>query len=605
MSLKIPEERRRLFLHILNGVLVLCGLCALGLFTFLVGWLVPTDRHSLIENATRWILGIFVIQEIFRVALQKHPLSYVLSHKVETIIAFLIALELCIGGMLYEWLEIRNGFDVSAETFTLFYLAGSQLTLFVLVGLRGLRDNRLLSHRYLTPGLVFMLSLALLATLGTLLLMTPRATPEGGGVRWLDAVFTATSAICVTGLNTVDISTGFTRHGQWVILFLIQLGGLGVMTFTYFLAYFLAGGVSLRNRIALQDLLSKDTLGQIGTVLGVIIGFTFTCEAIGAAAIYSLLGAHPGGIAADDRLFFSIFHSVSAFCSAGFSTLSGGFSNDVLKNQDGVLAVVLTLVVAGAIGFPVMQNCWQVLVGKVRKALGLRNRHHALPRLSTNTKLVLTTTLVLFVFGTLAVYVTEFLLGQGRGSGGGALHSLFIAMFDAVGGRTAGFTTATNELFSPATAIVIMFLMFVGGGPSSTAGGIKTATLAVAVLSLRRVLFGRSDIEAFGRRLDDSTAHRALATIFVAIGFITLIAITLCLLEPNMPAVNLGFEAISAVSTAGLSRDVTAHLSDASKLVLVFAMFCGRVGVLTCLMAFIPRRDAPAFRLPEDNIILN
>jgi Trk-type K+ transport system membrane component len=447
--------------------------------------------------------------------------------------------------------------------------------------------------------MVFMFSFALLISAGMLLLKTPRATPEGIG--WVDALFTATSAVCVTGLSSLDTSTAFTRHGQWVILGLVQLGGLGVMTFTYFFAYFLAGGVSLRNRIALRDLLSEDTLGKLGVVLGSIIGFTFTCEAVGAVAIHALLDVAPDAMPADERVFFSLFHSITAFCSAGFSTLKGGLADPSLAGCGGVLGVVMVLVVAGGIGFPVMQNCWQTLLGKIGRKIGLRPS--VPPRFSTNTRIVFVTTLVLFVGGTLGIYATEFWAG-GVGAEGSVHPRWFVAMFNAVAARTAGFSIST-DVFTPATTIIIMFLMFVGGGPSSTAGGIKTTTLAVSVLSLRRVLLGRADIEAFGRRLDDSIANRALATVFAAFGFVMLVTVSLCLLHPELPAMDLTFEAVSAVSTAGLSRNVTASLSDGAKLVLVFAMFFGRVGVLTCLLALIPRREPTGYRLPEGDVTIN
>jgi Trk-type K+ transport system membrane component len=444
-------------------------------------------------------------------------------------------------------------------------------------------------------------------------LKTPRATPAGIG--WADALFTATSAVCVTGLTTLETATAFTRHGQWIILCLVQIGGLGVMSFTYFFAYFLAGGVSLRNRFALQDLLSEDNLGQIGAVLGTIIIFTFGCEAAGAAAIYSLLemdtgdffvfselfAADSGGIPQNERLFFSIFHSVTAFCNAGFSTLDGNLANGAMAGRDGVLLVIMALVFAGGTGFPVVKNCWQTFLAAVLRKIGLRL---ALPpRLSTNTKLVLVTTVILGVGGALGIYATEFLVG-GANVGGGH-NPWLVAAFDATASRTAGFTLTTHSLFTPATTVIIMFLMFVGGSPSSTSGGIKTTTLAVAFLSLRRVLLGREDIEVFGRRLDDSIAHRALATIFVAVAFIAFITMLLCLLHPKLPAIDLGFEAISAVCTAGMSRDITPQLGDAAKVVLVVAMFFGRVGVLTCLLALVPRRDPPLYRLPEDNVVIN
>ncbi|MDR2512276.1 MAG: hypothetical protein LBD01_00480 [Puniceicoccales bacterium] len=611
----IHATRRDACLKALNTVLILCGFGALGIFVTLVGWHVPAQWHSVLGTASRVVIAVFVFQELCRILLQTRPLEYVRTHKLECLLAVVAALETFLGGALYEWLGGLN-VGLSPRAFTLLYLAFSQLTLLILLVLRGLRNNQILSNRYLAPGAVFMLSFALLILVGTLLLKTPRATPAG--IAWTDAFFTATSAACVTGLTTLDTATAFTRHGQWVILGLAQLGGLGVMTFTYFFAYFFAGGVSLRNRIALRDLLSEDTLGQVGSVLGTIVGFTFVCEALGAMAIYGFLEAGPdsamgallakvgvavGGtetIPAGERPFFAIFHAVMAFCSAGFSTLSGNLADGAVANNGGVLLVILLLVIAGGIGFPVVQNCWQAAGAAFRRRLGFPFAHP--PRISTNTSLVLATTLVLFVGGTLIFHISEFVVGD-RNSGP---HSpWFVSAFYAVAARTSGFTLTSDMLFTPATSIIVMFLMFIGGSPSSTAGGIKTTTLGVAVLSLRHVITGRRDIEAFGRRLNDSIAHRALATILLAIGFLLLVTMSLCLLHPELPVADLAFEAVSATSTAGMSRGITPRLGEPAKAILVIAMFLGRVGVLTCFVALVSRREGPGYRLPEGTIVIN
>ncbi|MDR2430260.1 MAG: hypothetical protein LBD14_05150 [Puniceicoccales bacterium] len=600
---RLSERTRGWVFRLLNGVLGVCGLGALGAFLWVLCWPVEVEVLPRLRLATHIVLGIFVAQEALRVVLQPRPLGYVSSHKVESLLAVVAGMEIFFHKGVHNWFEEHLGLGVSFGTFTLFYLVFSQLTLGGLVMLRVLRNNRLLSYRWVSPGVVFMLSFAVLVGIGTLLLKAPLATVKGIG--WVDALFTATSAVCVTGLSVVDTPEVFTRHGQWVLLGLIQLGGLGVMTWTYFFAYFLAGGVSLRNRMGLQDLLSENTLGRIGSALGAIVGFTFTCEFVGGVAFYVLLGQEGGvgSVSNGDRFFFSAFHAVSSFCSAGFSTLRNGFADNAVRGCHGILFVVMALVLLGSMGFPVLKNCSQVLVASLRRRAGLW-RGGVRPRLNTNTLLVLVTTGVLLVLGTGGIYVSEFLFG-GASTTGGMTEAWFVSAFNATTARTAGFAVTTGVLFAPATAIIVMFLMFVGGGPSSTAGGIKTTTLAVAVLALRRVVLGRADIEAFGRRLDDAVAHRALATILVSIAFLMTVSVLLCMLHPELPALDLGFEAVSAISTAGLSRGVTPRLGDSARCVLVFAMFFGRVGVLTCLMAFVRRRDATGYRFPEGTVVIN
>jgi Trk-type K+ transport system membrane component len=594
MRLPISERQRELVVSVLNPVTALCGVAALGMLLVVIGWPLDAPARILMRAATAAVLVVFIGQQAILIAIQPRILRYLRAHLLEVSLAAAAAAELLFGdpiqGLIGHWVP-----GLPASTITILYLAFTQFTLVALTGLRALRSNSLLSGRGLSPGMVFILSFAVLIALGTLLLKTPHATGENG-IGFVDACFTATSAVCVTGLLSVDMEQTFTRHGQWIILGLIQIGGLGVMTITYFFAYFFAGGVTLRNRIALQDLLCEENLGHIGTVLGIIIGFTFITEIAGAVAIHAFLGT--GVLAGDDRVFFSLFHSVSAFCNAGFSTLSNGLADPALAGQLGVFSVVMILIVGGGIGFPVIKNLWLVSLARLGRRLGLRVA--VPPRLTANSRLVLLTTLTLLIGGTAVIWTTEFIFGTGQTNG----PAWFTALFHAVTARTAGFNITPVNALLPATAAVMMFLMFVGGSPSSTAGGIKTTTLAVAVLSLRRVLLGRADIEAFGRRLGEEVANRALAILLLAVGFITVVSTALCALHPEMSPSDLVFEAVSAVGTVGLTRGVTTQLGDPAKCVLICAMFVGRIGVLLFLLSFIRKRPPSGYRLPETSVVL-
>lgn len=593
MRLPITERQRAFITGVLDPITLLCGVVALALLVVVIGWPLSSEMRGLVRATTTAVLAVFVGQELIRLAVQSRFVRFLRERFLELTLALAAGIELLFGEPILGWLG-QHAPDLPASTVTVLYLAATQLTLVLLTGLRSLRRNRLLSSRRLSPGMVFILSFAALIILGTLLLKTPQATVSGIG--WMDACFTATSAVCVTGLITVDMAATFTRHGQWIILGLIQIGGLGVMTITYFFAYFFAGGVSLRNRIALQDLLCEENLGQIGTVLGVIVGFTLATEIAGAVAINAFLAS--ANLIAEDRVFFSIFHSVSAFCNAGFSTFSNGLADPVLAGQTGVFSIVMVLIVGGGIGFPVIKNLWLVSLAHLEIRLGWRVAFA--PRLTTNSQVVLITTMGLLAGGTVLIWLTEFVFGHGTANG----PEWFTALFHAVTARTAGFNITPTTAMLPATAAIMMFLMFVGGSPSSTAGGIKTSTLAIAVLAVRRVLLGRTDIEAFGRRLCEDIAERALAIILLAVGFITLVAISLCALHPDLSPADLTFEAVSAVSTVGLSRNITSQLGDPAKAVVIFAMFVGRIGVLLFLLSLIRKRQPLGYRLPETSVVL-
>lgn len=594
MRYSLTDDQRQTARRILGSVMAACGLASLALFILVVGWPLPEPVQADVRLATTWILVIFVIQETCLLLVQEHLWRYVREHRIEVALAATVALELFWGQDIISWLG-KYAPDVSASTLTLAFLAVNQVTLLCLIGLRVLRHARFLQARSLSPGLVFILSFAGLILTGTLLLKTPHATI--GGIGWVDALFVSTSAVCVTGLSSFDVSTTLTPHGQWILLGLIQIGGLGVMTLTYFFAYFVAGGVSLRSRIGLQDLLSEDNLGQIGTVLALIIGFTATMELIGAMLIHTALA--DGAMPREGLVFFSLFHSISAFCNAGFSTLSEGLADPRVSAQTGFLGTIMGLIVLGGLGFPVVKSFWEYLSGQLRRGLGITRSSP--PRLTANSRMVLLTTATLLVGGTITIWLTEFALGNGQAAG----NPWFTALFHSVTARTAGFNITPVGGLLPASAALMILLMFVGGSPSSTAGGIKTSTLAVAVLSLRRVLLGRSDIEAFGRRFSDDLANRALAIILVAATFLSLVVVSLCILHPELPPFDLLFEATSALGTVGLSRGITPQLGAPAKLVVVLAMFVGRVGVLTFVVSFLPRRLPPAFRYPETTIILS
>jgi len=571
---------------------LVCTLGALALLGTVVSWPLQAAARDWVRLATFGLVMLFVLGEVLRLGLERDPRAYLRRHRLEVALVTIASLELVFGPAVLGWLATHFA-PSAAATLMLAYFATIQLTVLGVAAVRLLRRTRLLATRRLTPGMVLMISFATLIVLGTLLLKSPHATPAG--ISWVDAAFTATSAVCVTGLITVDTATAFTPHGQWVILGLFQLGGLGLMTLTYFFAFFFAGGVSIRNRMALQDLLSEENLAQVGTVLAVVVGFTLAVEAVGAALIFHSLDASWGGVG--DRAFLAVFHAVSAFCNAGFSLLTDGLADPRVIGNTTLISVVMALIVAGGLGFPVWKNLW--LVGRSR--LGRAGARPEPPvRLTTNSRIVLSTTAVLLGGGALLIYLTEFVASDGLAPGG----TPFTALFHTITARTAGFNLTPTDSLAPATAAVIMFLMFVGGSPSSTAGGIKTTTLAVATLALRRVVFGRTEIEAFGRRLGDDIVNRALAVMLVAVAFITLVTVALLALHPELSPADLTFEAVSAVSTVGLSRGVTAELGSAAKLVLMVAMFVGRVGVLACLLALVPRREPKGYRLPEATVII-
>lgn len=461
-------------------------------------------------------------------------------------------------------------------------------------------------NRKTNPALLTVLCFAFIIVFGALLLMLPRSTMEHIRIPVIDALFISTSAVCVTGLSTVEVAHTFTLEGQIIIALLIQAGGLGIMTITSFFAIFFMDGMGLYSQFTFRDMLSSSADSLMSTLLHVL-GFTLVIELFGAFFIW--LSIHSSmGMTLDEEIFFSVFHSVSAFCNAGFSTLEGNLGNEaVLTGHNSMYIVISLLIILGGIGFPVLINLkrlisyhWKILLQKI----GLREKTNT--RMShltdLNTKLVLYTTALLVIGGTAIIALVEW---------NGALEWLPVgdkfvhAFFSAVVPRTAGFNSiATNE-FSRLTLVLLIVLMWIGGASQSTAGGIKVNTLAVAFASMKSIITGRRTTELFNREITYNSIRRTLAVIFGSLFIIMTFFVLLLIMEPDLPAMSILFETISAFSTVGSSLGITPLLCNESKFLLVLLMFIGRVGFITVLMGFISQKKQANYRLPKEDIIIN
>jgi Trk-type K+ transport system membrane component len=387
----------------------------------------------------------------------------------------------------------------------------------------------------------------------------------------------------VTGLTVVDTATAFTPLGHAVLLALIQAGGLGIMTLTTFFAFAFQGG-SLRQYASLQSLLGEQSLGNIRSTLAQIALVTLAFEAAGAAILYRHLpeDAVPGA----GRLFSAVFHSVSAFCNAGFALHGQNLAAPGLADNVVVQATVMLLVVAGGLGFPVLAALGLALAGR-RRRLGL----HA--------ELVLAVSGLLLAVGTAALYFLE-PAGGALGAGGDRFLS---ALFHSVSARTAGFNTVNVASLAPATLFAILLLMWIGGSPASTAGGVKTTTVAVALLTVLSIAGGKERVELFRRRLGEASIQRAFATVIVSVALLSLSVLALLALE-RQPPLALVFEAVSALSTVGLSVGITPELGAPAKLLLSGLMLAGRVGLLGCVLAATPRRRVARHEYAREDVLV-
>ncbi|HDS84720.1 MAG TPA: hypothetical protein ENN97_05945 [Phycisphaerales bacterium] len=442
---------------------------------------------------------------------------------------------------------------------------------------------------------------------GAGLLMLPKAQADRAEPLSLtDAVFTATSATCVTGLIVRDTGGDFTRMGQIVILVLIQLGGLGIVIFGGVLALLLGQALSVKEAVAMQDLLSAATLNRIGAMIAFIFGGTLLIEAVGAVLMYPMWSQVPGTVATtDQQWFFSIFHAVSAFCNAGFSLNQRSLMD--FHGSWGVYLVFCPLIVIGGLGFGVLYNITSVCVDRIRRLV----RRHSCPeeffqlgiskRLGLQSKIVLTTTAALIIGGTALLMLLEHYSPRPQADG-----RFLTALFQSITARTAGFNTVPIEHLSEPSKLTLMLLMFIGGSPGSPAGGIKTVTFALIIMAVYATLRKRREVELFKRSVRLVVVGRAIAVAVLFMMMLLTAVLGLCLTErhSDWTLVDLAFEVTSAMGTVGLSTGVTPTLTTAGKWIIIMTMLIGRLGPLTLLAALMFNFKPAGYDYPSEPLMV-
>lgn len=432
-----------------------------------------------------------------------------------------------------------------------------------------------------SPAVLILFGFLALILTGTVMLLFPFSVAPGNHIRFIDALFTATSAVCVTGLTVVDTGTFFSLWGQVVILVLIQFGGLGYMTVATLFALALKRRIEYRDRLAIRDSFSLDVPGGAVRFVLDVLRYVLWIEGIGWALLFFAFLRY---LPAKRALFVALFHDISAFCNAGFSVFSNNLEDFVLDPL--VNFPIMGLIVTGGIGFVVIQEL-------------LKHRRPV----SLHAKTVVFTTLALIGTGTLVFLLLEFQNPHtmGRLPGWG---KLMASLFLSITPRTAGFNTVPTGELLPASALFAMLLMFIGASPGGTGGGVKTTTFAIMLAFVRSALRGQDGVELLHRRVARNSVLRAVTMFFLALGLVFGATLLLLITQKGTP-LDLAFEVVSAFGTVGLSRGVTASLSDVGKLVIIVTMFLGRVGIFTVLAAMsIARECKKPLTYPEERVLI-
>ena len=551
-----------------------------------------------------WAWSMFLIERVGRIILTKPGKRKSAFSFLGWIINGLLMLTLI--PIIVEFFKIDHNIGLisilgnrEAHLLILFLIALIELSNTVITSM-GRKTN---------PALAMAVSFMFIILAGSGLLLMPRCIQPGVHLSWIDSLFTATSAVCVTGLTTIDVPSTFTSFGQMVIIMLIQVGGLGIMTITSFFALFFMSNTSIYSQMLVRDMVSSKSLASLWSTLLNIFGFTAALELAGAVCIF--LNIH-GTIGLDLRheLFFSVFHSVSAFCNAGFSNYPDGMSApELMVGGHCWLYVILSLlIILGGIGYPVLVNMKAVVTKRARLIWRwLRGRRYAslsIPNLyDLNTKIVLKTTAVLIVSGTVLIAFFEW---DNTFAGMQTHEKLTQAFFNAVSPRTAGFISVNLNSMCLQSIFIYTLLMWIGGASQSTAGGVKVNAFAVAILNIRSILRGSDRVEFAGREVSTDSIRRANAAVIVSVVVLSFFVFLVTLTDPDLPLKAIVFECVSAFATVGSSLGITSQLQDASKVLLVVLMFIGRVGVVTLAQGLLKQyKNQNYYKLPQDNITIS
>ena len=550
-----------------------------------------------------WAWNMFLIERIFRLLLTKRGHRKSAFNFLGWSLNGLLALTLI--PIFVEFFNINDHIGVMKiidnrgfHLFILFIISFIELSDAVITSL-GRKTN---------PALMLAVSFLFIILVGSGVLLMPRCIQPGVHLSWIDSLFTTTSAVCVTGLTTIDVPSTFTSFGQLVIMALIQVGGLGMMTITSFFALFFMGNTSIYNQMMVSDMVSSKSLASLWSTLLNIFGFTAILELAGAILIF--LNIH-GTIGLDfwHELFFSVFHSVSAFCNAGFSNYPDGMSAPALLGGGHcwLYMIIALLIILGGIGYPVLVNL-RTAVERHANVIWkwINGRHYAslsIPNLfDLNTKIVLRTTVILILTGTALLAYFEW----DNTFAGMRIHEKLVqAFFNAVSPRTAGFISVNLNSMCIQAIFIYTILMWIGGASQSTAGGVKVNAFAVAYLNIRAIIHGSNRVEFAGRELSTDSIRRANAAVFTSVMVLAFFIFLVTLTDPDLPLKAIVFECVSAFATVGSSLGITSELQEGSKVLLIILMFLGRVGVVTMAQGLLKQYKNQNYKLPQDSITIS
>ncbi|MDY7010643.1 MAG: potassium transporter TrkG [Planctomycetota bacterium] len=610
-----PFLFRRRMLLFFDVLMAFAAAAAITSLAMEYGFYTPPVSIVYLHIVQACVLGAFVLDRFARLLLVGDRRRFFRENWFDFFLMFVavvVAVAVIMGLIQWRLLSTAAG-----------YVVFTQVYILVVLIVRTIGFQFKVAGAGIHPIWVLIGSFVIVILFGAGLLMLPRATPHDNPLGFSDALFTATSATCVTGLIVRDTGTEFARFGQVVILSMIQLGGLGIMVFGTVFALLAGRGLSIRESLMAGQTFSDGTIGRIGRMVKFAVISTLLIEAVAAAVMYSMWKDFLGDKSHLNAtvVFSSVFHAISAFCNAGFSLQSTSLME--MRGKWQVIGVMAPLIFLGGVGFPVLYD----LVRSLWCSLFRRPEHPRGPILTLHSKMVLSMSLVLLLAGAAGLLMIETSGGSGQTFGAPmgttydprplvqkqdtmaqlpAGEQVREAVFQSVTARTAGFNTVNMNRLSTGGKLWMCLLMIIGGSPASTAGGMKTTTLAVLVMTIWCMLRRRDHVEAFKRSIPEPFVRKAVTLAGLYLTLVVTVTLLLCLTlsTRGLTFMQIFFEACSACGTVGLTCGVTESLTTAAKYVIIAAMFIGRLGPLTLLLALTVRLRAVRYTYPSEEVVL-
>jgi len=571
---------------------VIVAIFSVGCLLYYHGFNTTLTEQNFIIKVIKWSFGFYILKYGIRLFYSFQPLKDIRDSVPEAVLMLIIILNF-LSSSIFGWEMIHSlgnvlGFDHLEN----FFILVIQAYLFIILINEVGRAVNVITHFNLSPPALLVSSFLLLIALGCGLLSMPAMSATGKSIPFLEALFTSISASCVTGLVIVDTATHFSFKGQFVIMALIQLGGLNIISFATIFALFARRGLGLKHQSIIQENLNTESLSDSNTLFKQIFIFSLSLEVAGAILIFLNWSPQTPFNGFWDKAFFSLFHSISAFNNAGFSLFSQGLFENNIANSYSLHLVIAVLIICGGIGFATLRDVFSIKEYRERKKKPWKS-------FKVNTKISLISAGVLIAAGFIVFYVFESGNTMSERSLGGKVVS---SLFQSISTRTAGFNTIDIGQVTTPALIFTIFLMFIGASPGSTGGGIKTNTFAMVLLGAWSTSRGKERLELFRSTIPFDLLNKALLIFLFAIAFISIGIFGLAIVEPDTDLIALSFEEVSAFCTVGLSTGITSDLSLGGKIIIMISMFVGRIGPLTVAFALGGKKQSTDYKYPKASV---